>query len=158
MGKITPFLWFDGDLEQALDFYASVFEHAHIGDVTRYGEGAPLPAGTVMSASFELEGQAFLGLNGGPGHPFSDAISLFVRADTQAEIDRLWTRLTEDGGEPGQCGWLQDRFGLSWQIIPSALMELLGDPDPGRAGRAMGAMLQMRKIDIAALRAAADGA
>jgi predicted 3-demethylubiquinone-9 3-methyltransferase (glyoxalase superfamily) len=157
MGKITPFLWFDGDLERALDFYASVFEHVHIGDVSRYGEGAPVPAGTVMSASFELEGQAFIGLNGGPGHGFTDAISFLVRADTQAEIDRLWDRLTENGGEPGPCGWLKDQFGLSWQVIPSALTDLLSDPDPGRTGRAMGAMLQMGKIDIAALRAAADG-
>ncbi len=158
MGKITPFLWFDGDIEQVLDFYASVFEHMHIGDVSRYAEGAPVAAGTVMSARFELEGQEFIALNGGPGHGFTDAISFFVRADTQAEIDRLWDRLTEDGGEPGQCGWLKDRFGLSWQVIPSALTDLLTDPDAGRAGRAMRAMLQMRKIDIAALEAAADGA
>ncbi len=157
MGKITPFLWFDGDIQPALDFYASVFEHVHIGDISRYGEGAPAP-GTVMSASFELEGQAFIALNGGPGHGFTDAISFFVRADTQAEIDRLWDRLTGDGGEPGQCGWLKDRFGVSWQVIPATLTDLLSDPDPGRAARAMAAMLQMRKIDIAGLQAAADGA
>jgi predicted 3-demethylubiquinone-9 3-methyltransferase (glyoxalase superfamily) len=158
VGKITPFLWFDGDLEQVLDFYASVFEQVQIGEVSRTADGAPGAAGTVMSASFELEGQAFIALNGGPGHGFTDAVSFFVRADTQAEIDRLWDRLTEDGGEPGQCGWLKDRFGLSWQVIPTTLTDLLSDPDPGRAGRAMAAMLQMRKIDIAALQAAADGA
>ncbi len=157
MGKITPFLWFDDDLEQALEFYASVFEHARIGDISRYGEGGPGPAGTVISASFELEGQEFIGLNGGPAHQFTEAVSFLVRAETQDEIDRLWGRLTENGGAPGRCGWLQDQFGLSWQIVPSVLTDLLSDPDPGRAGRAMGAMLEMSRIDIATLQAAADG-
>jgi predicted 3-demethylubiquinone-9 3-methyltransferase (glyoxalase superfamily) len=156
MGKITPFLWFDDDLEQALAFYASVFPHATIGEVSRYGEGGPAPSGTVISATFELEGQQFIALNGGPGHGFTDAVSFLIRADTQEEIDRLWERLTEDGGQPGPCGWLKDKFGLSWQVVPSVLTDLLSDPDPGRAGRAMAAMLQMSRLDIAALQAAAD--
>lgn len=157
MGKITPFLWFDQDAEAAMELYCSLFEDARVLSITRYPEGSPFPAGTVITANFELAGQEFVALNGGPAHHFTEAVSFSVRADTQEEIDRLWDSLTADGGEPGQCGWLKDRFGLSWQIVPPILTELLSDPDPGRAGRAMQAMLQMTKLDIAALHAAADG-
>jgi predicted 3-demethylubiquinone-9 3-methyltransferase (glyoxalase superfamily) len=157
MGNITPFLWFDREAEEAMDLYCSIFGDAKVHSVSRYPEGAPFPAGTVVTAHFEVAGQEFIALNGGPGHPFSDAVSFWVRAETQEEIDRLWQLLTADGGEPGPCGWLKDRFGLSWQIVPSVLMELLGDPDPAKAGRTMQAMLGMSKLDIAALHAAHDG-
>ncbi|BDZ47248.1 VOC family protein [Naasia aerilata] len=154
---ITPFLWFDDDLEDAIAFYRDIFPNSTVGEVSRYPEGSPLPAGTVLGATFELEGQRFMGINGGPEFPFTEAFSLYVEVETQDEIDRLWTALTADGGEPSQCGWLKDRFGLSWQIVPSRLPELLTDPDPERASRAMQAMLKMTKLDLAALEAAADG-
>ncbi|RYV50938.1 VOC family protein [Pengzhenrongella frigida] len=157
MQKISPFLWFDREAEEAAELYVATFANSTILGVSRYGEGAPLPAGTAMSVAFELDGTSFQALNGGPGRPFTEAISLFVRTDAQDEIDRLWAALTSGGGEPGRCGWLKDRFGLSWQIVPSVLGELLGDPDPARSGRAMQAMLGMGKLDIAALRAAAEG-
>ena len=158
MSKIAPFLWFDGNAEEAMDFYTAIFPDSKVLDVQRFGEGGPVPAGTVMMASFELSGQKFHVLNGGPTHStFTEAISFFYSAEDQDEIDRLWAALTADGGEPGQCGWLKDKFGLSWQIVPPVLGELLGDPDPAKAGRAVMAMMQMTKIDIAALRKAHAG-
>jgi predicted 3-demethylubiquinone-9 3-methyltransferase (glyoxalase superfamily) len=157
MQKISPFLWFDTEAEEAAELYVSIFQNSEILTVSRYPEGAPVPAGSAMVVSFRLEGLEFQALNAGPGHPFTDAISLMVSAETQEEVDDLWSRLSE-GGEEGPCGWLKDRFGLWWQIVPSVLNELLGDPDPGRASRAMEAMMGMRKLDIAALRAAADAA
>lgn len=152
--KITPFLWFDGDAEEAMNFYVSTFRNSRVGRVTRSG-GGPGTQGAVVSATFQLEGQEFHALNGGPQYKFTPAISLFVSCETQDEVDELWARLSE-GGTPKQCGWVQDRFGLSWQIIPTILGTLLGDPDPGRSQRAMRAMLAMTKIDIAALKRAAD--
>jgi predicted 3-demethylubiquinone-9 3-methyltransferase (glyoxalase superfamily) len=150
MHKITPFLWFDGQAEEAMQFYVSVFPKSKVLSVM------PGPDGKAMSVSFELEGQPFHALNGGPDFKFTPAISLFVSCETQAEVDELWERLSE-GGRKDQCGWLQDRYGLSWQIIPTALGRLLGDPDRARAGRAMNAMLQMKKIDVAGLERAAAG-
>ena len=155
MQKITPFLWFDNQAEEASNFYISLFDDAAITDVSRYPEGSPGPAGEVMTVSFRLAGQEFTALNGGPQFTFSEAISFAVHCRDQDEVDRLWAQLTE-GGAPGQCGWLTDRFGLSWQIVPDRLNELLADPDPGRAQRAMQAMLQMEKIEIKALEDAAN--
>jgi predicted 3-demethylubiquinone-9 3-methyltransferase (glyoxalase superfamily) len=153
--KITPFLWFDDNAEEAMNFYVSIFRNSKVGRVTRYGAAGPGKPGTVMAATFQLEGQEFQALNGGPKYRFTPAISLFVSCETQDEVDELWNKLSA-GGTPSQCGWLTDRFGLSWQIIPKALGQLLGDPDPGRAQRAMQAMLKMTKIDIAAMKRAAD--
>lgn len=155
--KITPFLWFDNNLEEALDFYKSVFKSVEVFSISRYGEGGPAPAGTVITASFRINGQDFMGLNGGPMFKFTEAISFFIDCKDQAEIDYYWDKLTADGGEESMCGWLKDKFGLSWQVVPSVLGSLLGSPDPEKAGRAMQAMLQMRKLDIAALQAAHDG-
>ena len=156
--KITPFLWFDDRLEEAMSFYVSVFPDSKVLNVSRYPEGVPgRPAGQVMGATFELAGQRFMGLNGGPQYRFTEAISLYVDCRTQAEVDELWAKLTADGGEESQCGWLKDRYGLSWQIIPSALGELIGDRDPEKAGRVVQAMLQMGKIDIAGLQRACEG-
>jgi predicted 3-demethylubiquinone-9 3-methyltransferase (glyoxalase superfamily) len=157
MQKITPFLWFDDNAEEAMHHYVAVFKNSKIGSVTRYGDGAPLPKGTAMSVTFQLEGQDFMALNGGPMFKFTEAISLFVSCQTQEEVDELWTKLCADGGAPQRCGWLKDKFGLSWQIIPTVLSELLGDPDRARAGRVMQAMLAMEKIDISALRRAHEG-
>ncbi|MDQ1575608.1 MAG: hypothetical protein QOF36_418 [Microbacteriaceae bacterium] len=157
MQKISPFLWFDNQAEEAAEHYVSIFKNSRIVTVSRYGEGAPAPAGTAMSVTFELDGLEFQALNAGPMFTFTEAISFFVNAETQEEIDDLWEKLTSGGGEPGQCGWLKDKFGLSWQIVPPVLGELLSDPDPARSGRAMQAMLGMSKLDIAALTAAADG-
>lgn len=154
MSKITPFLWFDHQAEEAITFYSDVFKNASVLNISRYGDGAPLPAGTVMSATIELEGQQLMLLNGGPMYTFNEAISLFVSCHDQQEVDYYWDKLTAGGGEEGQCGWLKDKFGLSWQIIPDELGALLGSPDPAKAGRAMAAMLKMRKIDLAALREA----
>jgi predicted 3-demethylubiquinone-9 3-methyltransferase (glyoxalase superfamily) len=156
--KITPFLWFNNNAEEAVNFYTSIFKNSKILDMSRYGEGAPMPAGTVMSATFELEGQQFMALNGGPEYRFTEAISLYVDCKTQAEVDELWAKLTADGGEEGPCGWLKDKFGLSWQIIPSALGELLGDPNPAKSQSVMQAMFQMKKLDIAKLQQARDQA
>jgi predicted 3-demethylubiquinone-9 3-methyltransferase (glyoxalase superfamily) len=153
MPKITTFLTFDNQAEEAVSLYVSVFKNSKILNISRYGEGAPALAGTVMSASFMLEGQEFMALNGGPSFAFSDGISLFVSCETQAEVDELWEKLSA-GGEKGPCGWLKDKFGVSWQIIPAALGQLLGDKDPKKAQNVMQAMLQMTKIDIAALRRA----
>ena len=154
MPTITPFLWFDDDLEDALAFYATVFDDMTVLDLSRTGPAATDP---LFSARFRIHGQDLLAINGGPLFPFTEAISMFVSVDGQAEVDRLWEALT-DGGEPSRCGWLKDRFGLSWQIVPRRLMELLGDPDPGRAARARNAMLAMSRIEIAELEAAADAA
>jgi predicted 3-demethylubiquinone-9 3-methyltransferase (glyoxalase superfamily) len=136
-----------------MNFYTAIFKNSKINSVSRYGEGGPGPQGSVMTATFELDGQEFMALNGGPLFTFTEAISFFVNCETQAEVDELWEKLTE-GGEESQCGWLKDKYGLSWQIVPSALGELLNDPDAEKAGRVMNAMLQMKKIDIAGLRAA----
>jgi len=157
MQRITPCLWFDTEAEDAADFYVSVFKNSQVVSVSRYGEAGPRPAGTVMTVDFELDGQAFIALNGGPEFPFTEAVSLQVDCETQEEVDRYWSVLSE-GGEEGPCGWLKDRYGLSWQIIPVALTELLNDPDTAKAQRVMAAMLQMKKIDIAALQAAAEAA
>jgi predicted 3-demethylubiquinone-9 3-methyltransferase (glyoxalase superfamily) len=156
MQKISPFLWFDNQAEDAANYYVSIFKNSRIVNVSRYGEGAPAPAGTAMSVTFELDGLEFQALNAGPVFTFTEAISFFVNADSQEEIDDLWEKLTSGGGEPGQCGWLKDKYGLSWQIVPPVLGDLLSDKDPARAGRAMQAMLGMTKLDIAALKAAAD--
>jgi predicted 3-demethylubiquinone-9 3-methyltransferase (glyoxalase superfamily) len=155
MQKITPFLWFNDKAEEAMNFYISIFKNSKVGRISRYGEGGPGPKGMVMSATFQLEGQKFMALNGGPQFPFTEAISLYVDCTTQSEVDELWEKLSE-GGEKGRCGWLKDKFGLSWQIIPSALGEMLGDPDPVKSGKVMKAMLTMKKIDIEALKQARD--
>jgi predicted 3-demethylubiquinone-9 3-methyltransferase (glyoxalase superfamily) len=157
MPKITPFLWFDNNAEEAIQFYTSIFKNSKVGSVTRYGDAGPGPKGSVMSATFEIEGQPFMALNGGPHFKFTEAISLFVSVDTQQEVDELWDKLS-DGGQKSQCGWLKDKFGLSWQIIPKALGELLGDKDPRTSQSVMKAMLQMSKIDIARLKEAASKA
>ncbi len=156
MQKITPFLWFDNNLEEAIDFYTSVFKNSKIIDVARYEVDSPGQTGKVMTATFQLEGQEFMGLNGGPEFKFTEATSFYVNCETQEEVDELWEKLTE-GGEESQCGWLKDKFGLSWQIIPTVLGELLGDKDPEKAGRVMNAMLQMQKIDIKTLQDAYAG-
>jgi predicted 3-demethylubiquinone-9 3-methyltransferase (glyoxalase superfamily) len=153
MQKITPFLWFDGKAEEAMNFYVSVFKNSKVVRVTRYREGGPGPKGTVMSATFQLDGQDFFALNGGPQFTFSPAISFFVNCETQQEVDELWEKLSE-GGKKERCGWLKDKYGLSWQIIPSALGKMLGDKDPGKSKRVMQAMLQMDKIDIQSLKQA----
>jgi predicted 3-demethylubiquinone-9 3-methyltransferase (glyoxalase superfamily) len=155
MKKITPFLWFDDNAEEAVNFYTSIFKNSKVLSMSRYPEGAPVPAGTVMSATFKLEDQEFMALNAGPQFKFTEAISFYVNCETQEEVDELWEKLTE-GGEESQCGWLKDKFGLSWQIIPRALGEMLGDKDPEKAGRVMQAMLQMQKIDTKTLKAAYD--
>jgi predicted 3-demethylubiquinone-9 3-methyltransferase (glyoxalase superfamily) len=157
MPELTTCLWFDTDGEDAARFYTSVFPNSKITQVARYGSAGPRPAGTVMTVSFELDGVRFLALNGGPQYAFSEAISFVVDCATQADVDRYWSTLAE-GGEEGPCGWLKDRFGVSWQIVPTRLPELLADPDPERAQRVMAAMLAMRKLDIAALEAAAEAA
>ena len=156
MQKITPFLWFDNQAEEAMNFYASIFKNSKIGTVARYGDAGPGPKGSVMVASFELEGLGFTALNGGPSHKFTEAISLYVNCESQKEVDYYWSKLSE-GGRTDQCGWLKDKFGLSWQIIPSALPRLLSDPDREKANRVMQAMLQMTKIDVAKLEQAAAG-
>jgi predicted 3-demethylubiquinone-9 3-methyltransferase (glyoxalase superfamily) len=156
MQKITPFLWFDGRVEEAMNFYTSIFKNSKIGRVTRYGEAGPGPKGTVMSATFQLDGQDFMALNGGPQFKFTEAISLFVNCETQEEVDELWEKLSA-GGKKDRCGWLKDKFGLSWQIIPRALGEMLGDKDPEKSKRVMQAMLQMDKIDTKTLKQAYDG-
>ena len=150
MPSITPFLWFDTQAEEAMNFYASVFNRSKVLSVNR-------AQGKVMSVEFELEGQKFMALNAGPMYKFTEAVSFFVACETQLEIDNLWDKLTAEGGSPSRCGWLKDKFGLSWQIIPTALGRLLNDKDPGRAGLVMNAMLQMNKLDIGQLQRAYDG-
>ncbi len=155
--KITTFLWFDTQAEEAARFYTSIFAGSRILNVSRYGEAGPRPKGSVMVVEFELAGQRFLALNGGPQFHFTEAISLSVDCDTQEEVDALWGKLTADGGQEGPCGWLKDRYGLSWQIVPSTALALIQDPDPARARRVWEALMQMKKIDIAALRRAHAG-
>ena len=154
MDQITPCLWFDTEGEEAASFYTSVFPNSKILDVARYGAAGPGPAGTVMAVSFELRGQKFVALNGGPQFKFSEAISFQVACEDQEEVDAFWSKLSE-GGEEGSCGWLKDKLGVSWQIVPTALPELLGDPDKEKSQRVMAAMLKMKKIDIAELERAA---
>ena len=154
MQKITPFLWFDDQAEEAMEFYTSVFEDSAVVNITRYGEAGPGPEGSLMSATFRLNGQEFIALNGGPEFSFTPAISFFVNCETQQEVDKFWEKLSA-GGKPGQCGWLTDKFGVSWQVVPNVLGELLASPDPAAAQRVMQAMLQMSKIDIKALQRAA---
>jgi predicted 3-demethylubiquinone-9 3-methyltransferase (glyoxalase superfamily) len=158
MPSITPFLWFDDQAEDAARFYTSVFPNSRITQVTHYGAAGPREAGTVMTVAFELDGRPFTALNGGPEFTFSEAISFSIECDTQDEVDGYWAALTADGGEEGPCGWLKDRFGLSWQVVPKRLLELISDPDDAAAQRAVAAMLQMRKLDIAALEDAAHAA
>jgi predicted 3-demethylubiquinone-9 3-methyltransferase (glyoxalase superfamily) len=155
MPDIVPCLWFDTEAEEAANFYVSVFPNSKVTRVDYYGDAGPRPAGTVITAEFELDGKPFVALNGGPEFTFDEAVSLQVLCQDQAEVDHYWNALTADGGEESQCGWLKDRFGFSWQIVPIRLMELLRDPDPGRSGRAMQAMLRMQKLVIADLEAAA---
>jgi len=155
MQKITPFLWFDDKAEEAANFYISIFKNSKVGRVTRYGEGAPGPKGKVMSVTFELDGQEFYALNGGPIFKFSPAISFFVNCETQQEVDDLWGKLSA-GGEESKCGWLKDKYGLSWQIVPSVLGKMLQDKDSEKARRVMNAMLQMGKIEINRLQQAYD--
>ena len=154
--KIIPNLWFDTQAEEAAQFYCSVFERSHIVGLTHYPEGGPGPAGTVMTVEWELDGQRFVGINGGPQFTFTEAVSLQISCETQDEVDHYWERLA-DGGEEGPCGWLKDRYGLSWQVVPTVLDEAVRDDDPARAQRAMAAMMGMKKLDVEALRRAADG-
>ncbi|MFI1676123.1 MULTISPECIES: VOC family protein [unclassified Streptomyces] len=156
MPTITPSLWFDLQGEEAANFYVSVFPNSGIKSVSYYGEGAPRPAGTVLTVEFVLDGRPYTALNGGPDFTFNEAVSFQILCADQAEVDHYWTKLSE-GGEEGPCGWLKDKYGLSWQVVPTVLNELLTDPDAERARRAMQAMLGMKKLDVAALRAAADG-
>ncbi|MFZ3213071.1 MAG: VOC family protein [Terriglobales bacterium] len=153
MGKITPFLWFDDKAEEAANFYTSIFKNSRIVGISRYGEAGPGPKGAVMSVTFELEGQKFMALNGGPTFTFTPAISFFVSCENQQEVDELREKLSA-GGKKDRCGWLRDKYGVSWQIIPTALMELMGDPDPKKSSRVMKAMLEMDKIDIQRLQQA----
>ena len=155
MQKISPFLWFDGKAEEAVNFYTSVFRNSRIGDVMRYGDAGPGPKGSVMTATFEIEGQEFIALNGGPMFTFSPAISFFVKCKTQEEVDELWAKLSA-GGRTQQCGWLQDKFGVSWQIVPTGLGEMLQDKDSAKSKRVMEAMLKMVKLDIRILKQAYD--
>ena len=153
MQKITPFLWFDGKAEEAMNFYISIFKNSKVVNIARYGEAGPGPKGTVMTAKFELNGQEFVALNGGPLFTFTEAISFVVNCETQQEVDELWEKLSE-GGKKSRCGWLKDKYGLSWQVVPTALVEMLQDNDAKKSNRVMQAMLQMDKIDIETLRRA----
>lgn len=156
MQKITPFLWFDNQAEEAMNLYVSIFKNSKIVSVSRYGDAGPGPKGSVMTATFQLDGQEFIALNGGPHFKFTEAISLFVKCQTQQEVDELWEKLSQ-GGQKSQCGWLKDKFGLSWQIVPTILGELLADKDREKSTRVMQAMLQMTKIDIEGLKRAYEG-
>jgi len=156
MQAIFPCLWFDGRAEEAMNFYMAIFDHAKVTDMLRCGDAGPGPKGSVLNCTFELDGQRFMALNGGPQYHFTPAISIVVMCQTQAEVDRYWERLVADGGQAVQCGWLTDRFGVSWQIVPTALLRLFQDKDPARAARAMRAMMTMIKLDIAAVQKAAD--
>jgi predicted 3-demethylubiquinone-9 3-methyltransferase (glyoxalase superfamily) len=153
MKKITPFLWFDNKAEEAMNFYISIFKNSKVLNVSRFGEAGPGPKGTVMTATFQLNGQEFTALNGGPQFAFTEAVSFYVDCETQQEVDELWNKLSE-GGEKGQCGWLKDKYGLSWQIVPSALGEMLQDKDAAKVKRVTEAMLKMNKIDVNILRQA----
>ena len=152
MKKLTPFLWFDTQAEDAMNFYVSIFKNSKVGGVSRG------PDGRAFTVSFELDGQEFLGMNAGPEYKFSEAISIYVNCEDQAEVDDIWNKLTADGGEESQCGWLKDKFGLSWQIVPKQLGELMGDPDPEKSGRVVQAMLKMQKIIVIDLQKAYDHA
>jgi predicted 3-demethylubiquinone-9 3-methyltransferase (glyoxalase superfamily) len=152
--KIKTYLWFDNNAEEAMNFYVSIFKNSKVLDVMRYSDAGPGPKGAVMLVTFQLEGQEFIALNGGPQFKFTEAISLLVDCKSQEEVDTLWEKLTADGGAPSACGWLKDKFGLSWQITPTVLIEMLKDPDPEKAKRVMEAMLQMSKIDIGKLKEA----
>jgi predicted 3-demethylubiquinone-9 3-methyltransferase (glyoxalase superfamily) len=155
MQKITPFLWFDNRAEEAVNFYTSIFKNSTVGKISRYGEAGPGPAGSVMTAEFELDGMKFLALNGGPHFKFTEAVSFVVNCETQDEIDYYWEKLTTDGGQESQCGWLKDKFGLSWQVVPTIIGKLMtGDPE--RSGRVMKALMPMKKLDIATLQKAYD--
>lgn len=156
MQKITPFLWFDNNAEDAMNFYTSIFKNSKVGGVRRCGDAGPGPKGSVITATFQIEGQEFMALNGGPHFPFTPAISFFVNCETQQEVDELWGKLLV-GGETMQCGWLKDKFGISWQIIPKALGEMLGDKDPQKSQRVMSAMMKMVKIDVEGLKRAYNG-
>jgi len=156
MPQITPFLWFDNNAEEAMNFYVSIFKNSRAKRVTHYGEAGPAPAGTVMTVEFELDGQEFVGLNGGPHFKFTEAVSFAVRCETQEEVDYYWDKLSE-GGQKSRCGWLKDKFGLSWQVEPRILAELVADPDPEKAKRVMAAMLKMDKIEIEPLKRAYEG-
>src|SRR5262245_26710718 len=156
--KITTYLWFNGNAEQAVELYTSIFPSSRVTSVARWGEGGPGAQGTVMNIAFELEGQPFIALNGGPQFPFTPAISLFISCESQVEVDAYWSKFLVAGGKPTACGWLEDKFGLSWQIVPTALVELMSDPDPKRSGRVTQALMGMQKIDVAALQRAHAGA
>lgn len=156
MPKITPNLWFDSEAESAAEFYVSVFPNSRIVEVVHYGPDMPRPEGMVLTVAFELDGSRFVAINGGPQFTFDEAVSFEITCGSQEEVDFYWSALTE-GGSEGPCGWLKDRYGLSWQVVPTRLIELLGDPDPGRSQRAVAAMMAMKKIDIAAVERAADG-
>ncbi|CAD6882287.1 3-demethylubiquinone-9 3-methyltransferase [Methylomonas albis] len=153
MAKITPFLWFDDQAEAAMNFYVSIFKNSKVLGVNRYGDAGPGPKGSVMTANFELDGQVFTALNGGPVYKMSPAVSFVVHCDTQAEVNHYWEKLSA-GGKENQCAWLEDKFGVTWQIVPNVLLELISDPDPVKAGRVMQAMLEMTKIDIQTLKQA----
>jgi predicted 3-demethylubiquinone-9 3-methyltransferase (glyoxalase superfamily) len=158
LGPIIPNLWFDfGQAEQAAAFYCTIFPNSRIVSTSHYPEGAPGPAGQVMTVAWELDGNQFVGINGGPQFVPDEAVSFMITCGDQAEVDHFWERLLAGGGQESMCGWLKDRFGLSWQVVPAGMEQVLGDPDPARAQRAMAAMLQMRKLDVEALRRAADG-
>ena len=154
--KITPFLWFDGNAEEAMNLYTSIFKNAKVGKIIRYGKGGPGPEGSVLTASFELEGQEFVALNGGPAFKFTEAVSFVVNCETQEEVDMYWNKLIADGGQESECGWLKDKFGLSWQITPTILIKYLGDKDAKKAQRVMDVMLKMKKIIIADIQNAYD--
>lgn len=156
MQKITPCLWFDQQAEEAARFYVSLFKNSKIGAINHYGDGAPMPKGTVLTVRFQLDGQDYLALNGGPMFKFTEAVSFIVNCETQEELDRMWEKLS-DGGQIQQCGWLKDKYGLSWQIAPTVLGKMMSDPEPGRAGRVMKALLQMKKLDIKKLEEAYAG-
>ena len=156
MQGIFPFLWFDNQAEEAVNFYASIFADSKIGEISRYGEGSPFPAGTALVVNFELNGLHLRAINAGPMYSFTEAISLQIDVETQDEVDYLWESLLSDGGVPDRCGWLKDKYGLSWQVVPTILGRLLTDPDAEKAGRVMGAMLTMSKIEIGPLQAAYD--
>ncbi|HEV7219702.1 MAG TPA: VOC family protein [Terriglobales bacterium] len=156
MQKITPFLWFDNQAEEAVNFYVSIFKNSRVGRISRYGDAGPGPKGSVMVANFQLNGQEFMALNGGPQYKFTEAISFLVNCETQEEVDELWEKLAA-GGKEIQCGWLKDKYGLCWQIVPTILLQMLSDKDPQKSQRVMKAMMQMIKIDIKGLQKAYDG-
>jgi predicted 3-demethylubiquinone-9 3-methyltransferase (glyoxalase superfamily) len=158
MQKITPFLWFDNNAEEAARFYTSIFPKSRVVNMARYGEAGPRPKGSVMTVTFEIAGQEFIALNGGPHFKFTEAISFVINCDTQAEIDDYWGKLLQGGGQPSQCGWLKDKFGLSWQVVPKVLAEMMQDKDPEKTKRVMEAVLKMIKLDIAELKQAYEGA